>query len=167
MRSRFRKRRHAEGEAELNITAFMNLMVVLVPFLLMMVVFSRITILELNLPKDGAASNQDEPALQLEVVLRKDRLELANHGALIQAIPNVDGRYDLAALSKALRQIKAGSPETTTATLLLEPQIKYDHLVGVMDTVRVVADNVGGETRKSELFPDISIGDAPVRAGGS
>ncbi|MEM7805474.1 MAG: biopolymer transporter ExbD, partial [Pseudomonadota bacterium] len=39
---------------ELNITAFMNLMVILVPFLLITAVFSRLAILELNLP--GASS---------------------------------------------------------------------------------------------------------------
>jgi len=163
---RRRLRRGLEPQ-ELNITAFMNLMVVLVPFLLMMVVFSRVTILELNLPRDGAPADTDKPALQLEVVLRQDRLELANHGALIRTIPNVDGRYDLATLAQALQEIKAGAPETTAATLLLEPQIKYDHLVGVMDTVRVVAETSGGETRKRELFPDISIGDAPRARGGS
>lgn len=44
-----RRQRHAEV-VELNITAFMNLMVILVPFLLITTVFSRMAILELNLP---------------------------------------------------------------------------------------------------------------------
>jgi biopolymer transport protein ExbD len=43
-------RRHNHDTAELNITAFMNLMVILVPFLLITAVFSRLAILELNLP---------------------------------------------------------------------------------------------------------------------
>ena len=43
-------RRHNDDTAELNITAFMNLMVILVPFLLITAVFSRLAILELNLP---------------------------------------------------------------------------------------------------------------------
>jgi biopolymer transport protein ExbD len=38
--------RRVHPAAELNITAFMNLMVVLVPFLLMTAVFSHITILD-------------------------------------------------------------------------------------------------------------------------
>ena len=43
-------RRQQQEAAELNITAFMNLMVILVPFLLITAVFSRLAILQLNLP---------------------------------------------------------------------------------------------------------------------
>lgn len=43
-----RKRlRHHHHEAELNITAFLNLMVILIPFLLITAAFSRFAILEL------------------------------------------------------------------------------------------------------------------------
>ena len=49
-----RTHRRKHPAAELNITAFMNLMVVLVPFLLMTAVFSHITILDLNLPPPGS-----------------------------------------------------------------------------------------------------------------
>ncbi len=46
------RRKHGKSKEapELDITAFLNLMVVLVPFLLVSAVFSRITILELNMP---------------------------------------------------------------------------------------------------------------------
>ena len=50
IRSRRGGRHHRNDTAELNITAFMNLMVILVPFLLITAVFSRLAILELNLP---------------------------------------------------------------------------------------------------------------------
>ena len=49
IRSRKSGRRNVET-AELNITAFMNLKVILVPFLLITAVFSRLEVLELNLP---------------------------------------------------------------------------------------------------------------------
>ena len=51
MSVRNRVRRSHLETPELNITAFMNLMVVLVPFLLISAVFSQLTILELNLPQ--------------------------------------------------------------------------------------------------------------------
>lgn len=44
------RRKRMQETVELNITAFMNLMVILVPFLLITAVFSRMTVLELNLP---------------------------------------------------------------------------------------------------------------------
>ena len=73
MRSR-RGSRHIET-AELNITAFMNLMVILVPFLLITAVFSRLAILELNLP--GSSTEPADPqelTFQLEVTVRETRI---------------------------------------------------------------------------------------------
>ena len=57
MRSTWRRRRRTETP-ELEITAFMNLMVMLVPFLLITAVFSRLAIIELNLPAAPAISRQ-------------------------------------------------------------------------------------------------------------
>ena len=49
-----RKRYSRDSEAELDITAFMNLMIVLVPILLLGMVFSRITVVEVTLPPAAA-----------------------------------------------------------------------------------------------------------------
>ena len=52
------RRRRKDGDDDINITAFMNLMVILVPFLLITAVFSRLTILELNLPAAESEATQ-------------------------------------------------------------------------------------------------------------
>ena len=51
-------------------TTFMNLMVVLVPFLLITAVFSRITIVELDLPSAQSAA-PSTPTFRVEVVVRE------------------------------------------------------------------------------------------------
>ena len=165
LRSR-RGRRNVET-AELNITAFMNLMVILVPFLLITAVFSRLAILELNLP--GSSSEPADPqelTFQLEVIVRDSRIEVGdrNVGAL-GVYPNGDGGYDFDALSEKLAEIKRRYPEKTDASILLEPDIAYDTLVQVMDRVRVEEVVDGDSVDRKDLFPDISIGDAPVQGG--
>ena len=55
-------RRRNQETAELNLTAFMNLMVILVPFLLITAVFSRLAVLELNLP--GSSTEPADPQEQ-------------------------------------------------------------------------------------------------------
>ena len=165
MNSRRWRRRHNSDVAELNITAFMNLMVILVPFLLITAVFSRLTILELSLPgpSDGAA-DVDTPSLQLEVVLRQSGVEVADtKTGLLKVLPKTSDEepYDLKGLSNYLKQVKANYPDITTATILLEPEIDYNSLVQVMDTVRVYSPPGFGMT-PAELFPDISIGDAVI-----
>ena len=158
-------RRSRHDVAELNITAFMNLMVVLVPFLLITAVFSRMAILELNLPASNSTP-ADEPAaaLSLEITIREGVIEIGdrNKGLLKVVRNNADG-YDLKALSDYLTVVKRRFPDKVDATLLLEPDIEYDILVQVMDTVRVVEVVQSAAVVKAELFPEISIGDAPVR----
>jgi hypothetical protein len=61
-----------------------------------------------------------------------------------------------------LKRIKAKFPEKTDATILLESDTPYDILVQVMDRVRVFEVSQGLNTVQAELFPDVSIGDAPA-----
>ena len=166
MRSRRGSRRNVDT-AELNITAFMNLMVILVPFLLITAVFSRLVILELNLPGSSTeTANPQELVFQLEVIVREGRIEVGdrNIGAL-GVYPNTVDGYDYEALSAKLSEIKQSYPEKTDAAILLESNIAYDTLVQVMDRVRIQEKIEGQRILRSDLFPDISIGDAPIVDG--
>jgi len=141
----------------------MNLMVVLVPFLLITAVFSRITILELSVPTSSGGSKVVKPNFAIEVIVRKAGLELANGSSVVAAIPNQSDEYDLQKLTKILLRLKSDYPEKDDATVLMEPDIQYDHLIRVMDTLREteIPEEGSGELRKMALFPKISIGDAP------
>jgi biopolymer transport protein ExbD len=155
--------------AELNITVFMNLMVILVPFLLITAVFSRVAILELNLPgssEDTVAA--EDQTFQLEITVRQTRIEVGdrNVGAL-GIYPNAADGYDYEALSKKLSDIKKSYPAKTDASILLEADISYDTLVQVMDRVRVSETASNNTILRTDLFPDISIGDAPAGDGGA
>lgn len=161
MRGRRRRRRQADTP-DLEITAFMNLMVVLVPFLLITAVFSKLAIIQLNLPA-ASSTPATEPYFQLEVVLRRDALEVGERtNGLLTRLPMVDDHYDYAGLGTYLQRIKASYPDMTNATVLLEPDVPYDTLVQVMDTLRFFDTSQDGRMVRAELFPDISIGDAPV-----
>jgi biopolymer transport protein ExbD len=162
---RAHRQRHKEAQ-ELNITAFMNLMVVLTPFLLITAVFSRLTVLELNLPtSQSQASNDDTPAFQLEITVRGGGIEVGdrNQGTL-NRLAKQGKDYPLDDLSAYLLRIKQQFPDKTDATLLLEPDISYQTVVAVMDRVRVSEshDPTDHHVIRSELFPEVSIGDAPV-----
>jgi biopolymer transport protein ExbD len=161
MRSKWRKRRNAETP-EMDITAFMNLMVALVPFLLITAVFSRMAIIELNLPAASSVA-VDEPTFQLEVTIREDGLEVGERSqGLLTRLPRTDGHYDLGGLADYLRRVKSNYPDMSNATVLLEPDVPYDTLVQVMDVLRAHEVRDGGRFVQAELFPDISIGDAPA-----
>jgi biopolymer transport protein ExbD len=144
-------------------TTFLNLMVVLVPFLLITAVFSRITIVELSLPSSAGGPAPIDSSFRMEVIVRSDGLELSNGSSVIATIPKLDDEYDLETLSGLVMSLKRDHPNDDGASVLLEPNIAYDHLIQVMDTVRSVelpqVDDE--EVTRVALFTDISIGDAP------
>jgi len=143
---------------------------VLVPVLLMMRVCSRITVLELTLPELGEASEQselDEKDKQLEILVRETGIDVFYpQGYLIKEIPNTEDGYDYLALQDILKQIKQTLKnqglEKNQATLLLEQTISYQVIVALMDTTRSYDEVVVASVVQAELFPHISLGDAPA-----
>ena len=131
-----RKHRHPMRKAtELNLVPMIDIFTVLVTFLLMTAVFSRITILELELPS-SANTTVAPPQFRLEVIVRQEGFELTNGTSLIATIPKVDGAYDLKKLGELVLALKRDYPDADDASVLLQPQIEYDHLIQVMDVVR-------------------------------
>ena len=155
--------RRQRRPAELLLVPMIDIFTVLVTFLLMTAVFSRTVVLQLNLPASQADFKEPPPGLQLEVVVRKDLIQVTdrNSGPLA-TMPNTPQGYDFETLTGYLKRVKAKFPEKTDATVLLESDIPYDTLVQVMDRVRVFEVGDGLGTKQAELFPDISIGDAPT-----
>jgi len=148
---------------KLDVTTFLNLMVVLIPFLLVSAVFSRVTIMELSVPTSAGGSESNKPNFSIEVIVRKAGLEIANGSYVEAAIPKKDDQYDMEMLSKMLMRLKAQYQDKEDATILLEPDIPYDYLIQIMDAVRgtEVREDGSEKVHKLVLFPNISIGDAP------
>lgn len=163
MTRRLHNKRRREETPELDITTFLNLMVVLIPFLLISAVFSRVTIMELSVPTSASGSTLNKPNFAIEVIVRKTGLEIGNGSSVVAAIPKKDDHYDIQMLHKILTRLKAQYLKKEDATVLMEPDIEYDYLIQIMDAVRGAEVQTEGskEIQKIVLFPSISIGDAP------
>lgn len=172
---RSRLRHKPKHEAELDITSFMNLMIILVPVLLMSMVFARITVLDLTLPKAADSQTQaesEEQPKQLEVVIRDDRLVVNYPAGVPVASPieaNESGEQDYEQLSKLLQNVKTELSnqgiDKQDIVILSEPNTDYQTLVRVMDTVRSFKAVVAASVVDAELFPAIALGDAPAAEG--
>jgi len=169
---------------ELLLVPMIDIFTVLVTFLLMTAVFSRLTILQLDLPS-SASGPSSEPRFRLEVIIRPDGLELTNGSARISEIPKVNGEYDLNTLSEQALALKREHPDVIDASVLPEPRIPYDDVIQVMDAIRSapvpagsdrqVADSrparsdlsqigtvkAAAKAARVDLFTRIAIGDAP------
>ena len=149
--------------AELLLVPMIDIFTVLVTFLLMTAVFSRITIIQLDLPSSAAAS-PTEPEFRLEVIVRKEGFELTNGSDLIAALPTVNGEYDFKTLTEMALALKREHPETETASVLMERGVNYDYLIRAMDAIRdteLPGNGPGARPMKVALFPKIAVGDAP------
>lgn len=161
---KFRRKKRLQEVVELNITAFMDLMVALISFLLIAAVFSQMTVVELNLPALNAKNNeQQEIKLALQLVIREKSFDIqdANLG-LIRRIERDPVNTDWQLFSKILLEIKYRFPEEQNITLLLEPGVSYKTMIAVMDHVRSTDVVNSGTLETIDLFPNISIGDASV-----
>ncbi|MGK0499576.1 MAG: biopolymer transport protein ExbD [Oceanicoccus sp.] len=191
---RLRKSRTVRKEAELDITAFMNLMIVLVPVLLLGMVFSQITVLDLKLPEAALAGGADDAKNQhIELLIRNQGMSVNYpRGIVLKSIPKriieepvdeqfvadntavaVDAapQHDFKLLSLVLqevkRQLREQGIDKRNITILSEQDTTYQTIVSAMDTVRSYKTVVVVSVVDAELFPDISFGDAPIVAGSA
>jgi len=150
-------------EAELDVTAFMNLMIVLVPVLLLSLVFTHTAVIDLDFPAGESAGEIDPNVVHLEVVVRGDELVVADgRGGPIKRLPKVDGRHDFEGLTLVMQELKRRMPEKRDIAILLERDTNYQTIVSVMDRVRSYKAVQALSVVNAELFPVISLGDAPA-----
>lgn len=157
------KRRKHE-EVELEVTTFLNLMVVLIPFLLLTAVFTKITIQELNLPTQaGGGAPPLKPPVVIEVIVRKNALEISDGSRVTDTIPKVDQKYDYKKLSEKLLLLKDQNKDKEDVAVLMEAEVNYESVIAVMDAVKVAEIYKAGQEKPDRvtLFPQVSIGDAP------
>jgi biopolymer transport protein ExbD len=158
-----RQSRSKRKPSELMLVPMIDIFTVLVTFLLMTAVFSRITIVQLDLPS-AAEGKPAEPVFRLEVIVRPEGFELTNGTQQIAAIPKVNGDYDLKSLSELALALKREHAQSESASVLMAPDVPYDFLIRTMDAIRDTEVPAGPDDRrltKVALFSKIAVGDAP------
>jgi len=160
-------RRLKKTPASLEITAFINLIVVLVPFLLSVAVFTHLAVIDLSLPAQSNEKIQNldpNKPLKLEVIVRAKFVEVNDKhgGRIVDPIPNVATGPDVKTLSTTIKMIKEKFPQHDDASVLAEDNVPYESLVQVMDAVRAGQEVQGKDLIVTDYFPNISVGDAPV-----
>ncbi len=164
-RSRLSRHLHKHEHTEINLVSMIDMMTILVFFLLVHGGFIRLAVLNLNLPSASTAQTPEPPAFELEITVREAAIEIGDRSTgVLSRVEKTDSGYDLAALTEQLSRIKRQFPDEDEATLLVEPYISYEVVVAVMDRVRVAEerDAVLNRVNRVELFPQVSVGDAPL-----
>ena len=164
-RSRLARHLHKHEHTEINLTSMIDMMTILVFFLLVHGGFIRLAVLQLNLPSAQSKVLPEPPAFELEITVREASIDIGDRSTgLINRVVKTESGYDYVQLTDQLRRIKEQYPAKEEATVLVEPYIPYEVLVAVMDRVRVAEerDDVLNRVNRVELFPQVSVGDAPL-----
>ncbi|WP_114695575.1 biopolymer transporter ExbD [Motiliproteus coralliicola] len=165
---RYRQARTRRETPTVDVTAFLSLLVILIPFLLISAVFSGITILELQTPTEGREVSPASDPLQLQVVVRSGTLVVDYQGRQRPLIvKRTEDGEDWRELAEVAADLKQRFPASTEATLLFEPQVPYDVLVQVMDAVRIRQYRDADELIREPMFPNLALGEvAADKSGG-
>jgi biopolymer transport protein ExbD len=127
---------------DLDVTPVMNMFIVLIPFLITMVVFTRLAVLHFSLPPDagsGITKTEEKPRLKLTVVVAEKYLAITHGETVLDSIASVKGAYDVAALSERLLYHRS-STETLSneAIVAVRDRIAFEDVVRIMDICRTV-----------------------------
>lgn len=163
----FRYRIRATDDAELDITSFMNLMIVLVPVLLLSITFTQIAVHEVKLPDlTGGSVASAESQSQLEVMVNDEGFGVyfPDRRTLVKQLPLLDTEsgeaYDFEGLSAVMQDLKPQMSERRNIVLLASKDLDYQSLVSTMDAVKSYRTVLAASMVEVELFPEISLGDA-------
>ena len=178
-----RRMKKAKEDADLDITSFMNLMIVLVPVLLLNMVFTQTMVLDIKLPAAAQAAitpkdKKKEVKFDFELMVLDGGLLFNVNKAPICKFEKVDGKHDFKGLSKALQLWKKVAEQKMNENrpdgedykpkkdilLLLSEKDDYQTIVSTMDTLRSYPVVVAATVEHAELMPDVSLGDVPKGA---
>jgi biopolymer transport protein ExbD len=150
---RRRPRGQRDTQVELDITSFLNLMVILIPFLLLNAVFIQVSIVSVDQPSASSSSTQAPPDLILDILVYPDQFVVNNR--------NQNGHFgviagkDYAQLNQLLREIKTQYPKVNSATLNVADVVDYQHIISTMDAVRIIQSD--RSDARYPLFPELQL----------
>lgn len=164
--------KRTRSENDIDVTPFMNLMVVLIPVLLLSMSFTQIVAIELKLPElTGGQSVSLTPQSQLEIVVDEKGYQVFfPDRTLLKTIPKKQQKnqlndqaisnneqYDLMTLSQVLQAVKQKVPEKRTALVRSAPTVQFQQVVDVLQATKFYTTVVAASVVDIELFPEVSL----------
>ena len=145
--------KRGRDESEVNMTAVMNIFLILIPFLLLTAVFAKIAVLEISLPTGSGGGGAgvtppEKSVLFIIVVTRIGDIQIKSSTPEMQfdrIYAKGDEQYDYDKLVEQLKTLKERYPWLEELVLQPDENVKYDVIVKIMDRCR------------EQGFPNISL----------
>jgi biopolymer transport protein ExbD len=139
--------RRKDVNAELLLVPYIDLLTCMIAFLLITAVWTQLARLEVQQKGQGESSGGESPQTKIAVMVHASGFAVVVDQDQ-RPLPEVQGDYDYATLTKELKRLKESYPDKTDVQVLSEDAIKFDVLVKTMDAAMAAG------------FPDLSLLDA-------
>ena len=127
-------------DASINLTAFIDLMAVVISFLIMTAVWTqigRLQVAQAGGPSDPSETQEESKTVPVTLLVTDKAMKLSVGQGVPEEFPFVrvgdKNKLDLAKLSAKLKEIKGSLPDQTNITLQAEDAVRYEDLVRIVD----------------------------------
>lgn len=147
--SEARQQKGQTAPQEPNLVPIMNLFLTIIPFMLMMVVVSQVSLIALNFSQGegggggpGAGGSGAEVLEKVEIhtmgkVFQQNNqflgMEIREKGLDIKRIPAVNDNYDYQAMDLAIKDLRSRKPNLTEVTVVMYPDVLFQDLMRTID----------------------------------
>ncbi len=134
---------------ELDMTPVMNMLLILIPLLVSMAVFTQLAVIRFSLPASDAATEAPPPTERKEVditlFLGENGFQLIGEGRKLDPVPKFEERYNFPQLAILLQKLKREYPQTESLVMLVDTAVVYEDVIATMDLCR------------ENLFPNVAL----------
>ena len=137
-------------DTDIDVTPIMNMFIILIPFLVSMAVFTKLAILEFNVPANsGKNLSKGKPKLKLTLVVNNKFILFTEGSKLLDSIAIKD-EFKIEDVRTTLETLKDSVSIKNEAVLSVNDSVNFDDIVTVMDACKLVGFNKLGLSGTAE-----------------
>ncbi len=126
-----------EAEIDIDVKPMMNILLILIPFLVSVAVYTRLSIIELSLPPNitsvATSAGNEKPKLRLTLVIAQDYCSITYGETLLDSIPYKNGAFPVPRIKQLLEQHRLTAEIQDEAVVAPHDGIRFDSVVKCMD----------------------------------
>lgn len=141
------------GESEINLVPYLDIMVNLIMFMLVVTAYivdlREAPVLAPAYAGGGSGSGNQKPFVNVSITTKNSFAVLLSSGEAPQEVLPEGGAYPYATLTRRLREVKGSFDVSENLVLTADPSVPYSVVIQTMDAVR--KDDAGA------LFPGVTL----------
>jgi len=121
---------------ELDVTPVMNLLIILIPFLVSMAVFTRLAVLSFSLPSNvgsGTTAGTPIPKPKLTIVIAEEYCAITSGETMLDSLTAPRSVIDSKLLAERLRSHRTSAADADEVIVAVRSAVSFDNVVKVMD----------------------------------